>query len=49
MCNRTGRARQAGIDWMAVSETGAVIPVNSIVIISKVDGAKLIVRPENVI
>ena len=45
----TGRARQAGIDWMAISETGAVIPVNSIVIISKVDGAKLIVRPEHVI
>lgn len=43
----TGRARQGGVDWMAVSETGVVIPVNSIVIISQIDGAKLIVRPEH--
>lgn len=45
----TGRARQKGVDWMAVSETGAVIPVESIVIVSRVEGAKLIVRPNNAI
>ena len=45
----TGRARQGGIDWMAVSETGCIIPKDSIVVISKIDGAKLIVRPDNVI
>ena len=45
----TGRARQGGIDWMAVSETGTVIPLNSIVIISRIDGAKLIVRPEHMV
>lgn len=45
----TGRARLSGVDWMAVSETGCIIPKDSIVIISKIDGAKLVVRPEHVI
>lgn len=40
----TGRARNNGVDWMAVSETGVVIPKDSIVIISRIDGAKLVVN-----
>ncbi|MBR6107351.1 MAG: NfeD family protein [Oscillospiraceae bacterium] len=40
----TGRARSNGIDWIAVSENGAVIPKETIVMITAVEGAKLIVR-----
>ena len=40
----TGRARHNGVDWTAVSEDGSVIPVESVVIISRIDGAKIIVR-----
>ena len=40
----TGRARTNGVDWIAVSETGEILPVNTIVRITSVDGAKLIVR-----
>jgi len=40
----TGRARTNGVDWIAVSETGEVIPPETVVIISRIDGAKLIVR-----
>lgn len=40
----TGRVRLNGVDWMAVSEDGTVLPVNTIVIVQQVQGAKLIVR-----
>lgn len=40
----TGRARTNGVDWIAVSETGEILPEKTIVRISRVDGAKLIVR-----
>lgn len=41
----TGRVRSKGVDWHAVSETGEPIPSDAIVIVTKVDGAKLFVRP----
>lgn len=40
----TGRVRLNGVDWMAVSEDGTVLPVNTIVTVQQVQGAKLIVR-----
>lgn len=40
----TGRARSNGIDWIAVSETGDILPVETIAMIVRVEGAKLIVR-----
>ena len=43
----TGRARNNGVDWMAVSENGAVIPKETVVMITAVEGAKLIVRDLN--
>lgn len=43
----TGRARLGGVDWMAVSETGSIIPAETIVMITRVEGAKLYVRDAN--
>jgi membrane protein implicated in regulation of membrane protease activity len=40
----TGRVRHNGVDWMAVSENGADIPAGTVVQITAVEGAKLIVR-----
>ncbi|MBQ8920992.1 MAG: NfeD family protein [Oscillospiraceae bacterium] len=40
----TGRARTNGIDWIAVSEDGSVIPKETVVLITAIEGAKLIVR-----
>ena len=40
----TGRVRANGVDWIAVSETGEVLDVRTIVTITRVDGAKLFVR-----
>jgi membrane protein implicated in regulation of membrane protease activity len=40
----TGRARLGGIDWIAVSESGENIPVDTVVMVTRVDGAKLFVR-----
>ena len=40
----TGRVTLSGVDWSAVSESGEVIPKDSIVTVSQVQGAKLIVR-----
>lgn len=40
----TGRVRLNGVDWMAVSDDGAVLPVNTVVTVQQVQGAKLIVR-----
>ena len=40
----TGRATLAGVDWAALPENGSdVIPTGAIVIVRKVDGAKLVV------
>lgn len=39
----TGRARLNGVDWIAVSENGTIIPVNTVVTVQQVQGAKLIV------
>ena len=40
----TGRARLGGVDWIAVSESGENIPVDTVVMVTRVDGAKLFVR-----
>lgn len=42
----TGRARVNGVDWIAISGAGAVIPKDAIVTIAQIDGAKLIVYAE---
>ena len=39
----TGRVRLNGVDWIAVSADGSIIPENSAVSVSEVKGAKLIV------
>ena len=39
----TGRVRLKGVDWMAVSETGSVIPVDTVVTVMRVEGSKLFV------
>ncbi len=41
----TGRATLSGVNWIAVSETGKNIPKDTVVIVTRVDGAKLYVRP----
>lgn len=40
----TGRAKIGGVDWIAVSETGEILPAEAIVIVTRVEGAKLFVR-----
>ncbi len=40
----TGRARTGGVDWIAVSETGEILPAETIVVVTRVEGAKLYVR-----
>lgn len=39
----TGRVRLKGVDWMAVSETGSIIPVDTVVTVMRVEGSKLYV------
>ncbi len=39
-----GRVKLSGVDWMARSTDGSVIPEGETVVVEKVDGAKLIVR-----
>lgn len=39
----TGRVRLNGVDWIAVSENETILPVNTVVIVRQVQGAKLIV------
>ena len=39
----TGRVRLNGVDWIAVSADGSIIPKDSTVIVSEVKGTKLIV------
>ena len=43
----TGRVRVGGVDWSAVPEDGTVIPNETVVIVTAVNGAKLTVRPKN--
>ena len=40
----TGRVKLGGVDWMAISETGSTIPAETIVLVTRVEGAKLYVR-----
>ena len=40
----TGRARIGGVDWIAVSETGEILPAETIVLVTRVEGAKLFVQ-----
>ena len=40
----TGRARTAGVEWIAISETGEILPRDAIVLVTRVEGAKLYVR-----
>ena len=40
----TGRVRLNGIDWMAISEDGSVLPKDTVVTVQQVQGAKLVVR-----
>ncbi|MBR3449080.1 MAG: NfeD family protein [Oscillospiraceae bacterium] len=40
----TGRAKIGGVDWIAVSETGEILPAEAVVIVTRVEGAKLFVR-----
>lgn len=40
----TGRARIGGVDWIAISETGEILPAETIVVVTRVEGAKLFVR-----
>ena len=41
----TGRVRLKGVDWMAISETGSVIPTDTVVTVLRVEGSKLFVYP----
>lgn len=42
--NGTGRVTLGGVDWSALSETGDIIPKDSIVTVTEVMGAKLKVK-----
>ena len=44
----TGAVRIDGVLWTARSETGANIPENTVVTITRIEGAKLFVRPAEV-
>ena len=39
----TGRARINGVDWIALSEDGSILPKGTVVVVRRIDGAKLIV------
>lgn len=43
----TGRVTLNGVDWSAVSGNGEIIPKNSIVTVTEVQGAKLVVKIKN--
>ena len=43
----TGRVRLGGVDWSAVTEDDSVIPKETVVIVTEVNGAKLTVKPKN--
>lgn len=42
-----GRVRVEGVDWSAVSADGSVIPNDTVVTVTAVNGAKLTVKPKN--
>ena len=44
----TGAVRIDGVLWTARSETGASIPENAVVTVTRIEGAKLFVRPVEV-
>ena len=44
----TGAVRVDGVLWTARSETGANIPADAVVTITRIEGAKLFVRPVEV-
>ena len=44
----TGAVRIDGVLWTARSETGANIPENAVVTVTRIEGAKLFVRPVEV-
>lgn len=39
----TGRVKLKGVDWTAISSDGSIIPKDSVVIVNKIKGTKLIV------
>ncbi|MBO7395465.1 MAG: NfeD family protein [Ruminococcus sp.] len=45
--NGTGRVRVGGVDWSAVSADDSVIPCDTVVTVTAVNGAKLTVKPKN--
>ena len=44
--NGTGRVRVGGVDWSAVSADESVIPRDTVVTVTAVNGAKLTVKPK---
>lgn len=42
--NGTGRVRIGGVDWSAVSADDSVIPLETVVVVTEVNGAKLKVK-----
>ena len=44
--NGTGRVRVGGVDWSAVSADESVIPSDTVVTVTAVNGAKLTVKPK---
>ncbi|MCR5707665.1 MAG: NfeD family protein [Ruminococcus sp.] len=45
--NGTGRVRVGGVDWSAVSADDSVIPADTVVTVTAVNGAKLTVKPKD--
>ena len=45
--NGTGRVRVGGVDWSAVSADDSVIPADTVVTVTAVNGAKLTVNPKD--
>ena len=45
--NGTGRVRVGGVDWSTVSADDSVIPCDTVVTVTAVNGAKLTVKPKN--
>ncbi|MCQ2490349.1 MAG: NfeD family protein [Ruminococcus sp.] len=43
----TGRVRLGGVDWSAVSTDGSVIPIDTVVTVTAVNGTKLTVKPKD--
>lgn len=43
----TGRVRLNGVDWSAVPADDIIIPVDTVVTVTEVNGARLTVKPKN--